>query len=314
MGRKVLRPNYDNLAEVIDETFQPAFVEAETRKPTSGKGLAFGVEVAIAYGGQIKEASRASDVLYRFVNRTPKLRDNSDCAIWKAVGSVNWKNYKLDAFDNGLPRGKVRVIVNVSGPFVHVMFKSQSKQALADDETLKREVQLALEEVGRKLRSYLLKKESQACASQGGCPGSRAAKWDKNDNADAEVSNADLSSQLRNWPVQLNLVSPMAPYLQNAALLIAADCVGFAYSNFHQDLLSAKVLLVGCPKLDDAEFYTQKLTKIFKNNDIKSITCVHMEVPCCFGLINIVKSALSSSGKNISFSEVTVSIKGEILK
>ncbi|MFX0133908.1 MAG: ATP-binding protein, partial [Candidatus Hodarchaeota archaeon] len=151
----------ENLLRVIDDAFQPAFVEAETRKPTSGKGLAFGVEVAIAYGGQIKDASRATDVLYRFVNRTPKLRDNSDCAIWKAVGLVNWKNYKLDAYDNGLPKGKVRVIVNVSGPFVHVMFKSQSKQALADDETLKREIQLGLEEVGRKLRSYLLKKEKK---------------------------------------------------------------------------------------------------------------------------------------------------------
>jgi len=151
----------DNLIRVIDKNFEPAFVEAETRKPTSGKGLAFGVEVAIAYGGKIKEASRATDVLSRFVNRTPKLRDNSDCAIWKAVSAVNWKNYKLDSFDNGIPRGKVRIIVNVSGPFVHVMFKSQSKQALADDETLSREIQLGLEEVGRKLRSYLLKKEKK---------------------------------------------------------------------------------------------------------------------------------------------------------
>ncbi|MHA1386068.1 MAG: hypothetical protein ACTSR3_20125, partial [Candidatus Helarchaeota archaeon] len=151
----------ENLIKVIDKNFEPAFVEAETRRPTSGKGLAFGVEVAIAYGGKIKEAGRATDVLSRFVNRTPKLRDNSDCAIWKAVCQVNWKNYKLDTFDNGIPRGKVRIIVNVSGPFVHVMFKSQSKQALADDETLTREIQLALEEVGRKLRSYLLKKEKK---------------------------------------------------------------------------------------------------------------------------------------------------------
>lgn len=151
----------EDLINVIREHFEPAFVEAETRKPTSGKGLAFGIEVALAYGGQIRDANRAPDVLYRFVNRTPKLRDNSDCAIWKATSEVNWKNYKLETFDNGIPRGKVRILVNVSGPFVHVMFKSQSKQALAEDETLKREILLALEEVGRKLRSYLLQKEKK---------------------------------------------------------------------------------------------------------------------------------------------------------
>ncbi|MHA1798104.1 MAG: hypothetical protein ACTSVY_06605, partial [Candidatus Helarchaeota archaeon] len=149
----------EDLMAVIEKEFSPAFCDAETRSPTSGKGLAFGVEVAIAYGGDLKDASRATDVLYRFVNRTPKLRDNSDCAIWKATSKVNWKNYKVDMFDNGLPKGKIRVFVNVSGPFVHVMFKSQSKQALADDENLTREIQLGLEQVGRRLRNFIQKRE-----------------------------------------------------------------------------------------------------------------------------------------------------------
>lgn len=145
----------DIMNQVIQMTYHPDFVKTETRKPTSGKGLAFVVEATIAYGGDIQEAKRARDVLYRFVNRTPKLRDNSDCAIWKATASVNWKNYGVDQFDNGLPKGPIRIFVSVSGPFVHVMFKTQSKQALAEDETLISEIKLALESVGRKLKSII---------------------------------------------------------------------------------------------------------------------------------------------------------------
>ncbi|MHA1793505.1 MAG: hypothetical protein ACTSVI_12715 [Promethearchaeota archaeon] len=143
--------------EIIEEDLD--FACAITRPPTSGKGLAFVVEAAIAYGKNIKPPAKASDAVFRFVNRTPKLRDNTDCAIWKAVQSVNWKNYMLDTFDNGIPKGPVRVFVNVSGPFVHLMFKSQSKQALAEDENLMKEIKLALEQVGRKLRAYLSKKQ-----------------------------------------------------------------------------------------------------------------------------------------------------------
>jgi hypothetical protein len=109
------------------------------------------------------------------------------------------------------------------------------------------------------------------------------------------------------------LVPPHAPYLNGADLLITADCVPFAYPAFHDAILKGKVLLIGCPKLDDAEFYQEKLTQIFKNADVKSVTCVHMEVPCCFGLVNIVKSAVSASGRDIPYKEVTVGIKGDIL-
>lgn len=120
--------------------------------------------------------------------------------------------------------------------------------------------------------------------------------------------------QLRQWPVQIMLVPPFAPYLKDADLLIAADCVPFAYADFHDDLLKGKILLVGCPKFDDVDFYKERITQIFKNNNIKSITCAYMEVPCCFGLVSIVKSAISASGKDIPFKEVTISIKGEKLR
>jgi len=145
---------------VIQTTYSPDFVETETRKPTSGKGLAFVVEATIAYGGNISEAKTARDVLYRFVNRTPKLRDNSDCAIWKATAAVNWKNYGVDQFDNGLPKGPIRIFISISGPFVHVMFKTQSKQALAEDETLLTEIKLALEMVARRLKIFISKRVS----------------------------------------------------------------------------------------------------------------------------------------------------------
>lgn len=150
----------DILTEVIRKSLDVEFVEAVTRHPTSSKGLAFVVEAAIAYDPSKPDLNDYNNsVLNRFTNRTPKLRDNSDCAIWKAASGVNWKNYKIDRSDNGLPKGPVKIFVNVSGPFVHVMFKAQSKQALAADDILVREIKLALEELGRKLKSHITKGE-----------------------------------------------------------------------------------------------------------------------------------------------------------
>lgn len=145
-----------------------------------------------------------------------------------------------------------------------------------------------------------------------GCPGSKV--MDFREKAEITEKKKTISkgiSELRQWPIQIMLVPPIAPYLKDAHLLIAADCVPFAYADFHDELLKGKILLVGCPKLDDVEFYKEKITQILKDNNIKSMTCAHMEVPCCFGLVSIVKSAISASGMDIPFKEVTVSIKGE---
>jgi len=120
-------------------------------------------------------------------------------------------------------------------------------------------------------------------------------------------------SKLRQWPVQITLVPPTAPYLSGSDLLIAADCVPFAYPNFHEDMLEGKILLVGCPKLDDSEFYLKKFTDIFKENDIKSVTVAHMEVPCCFGMMSIVKKAVEQSGKIIPIKDINISIRGKII-
>jgi DNA topoisomerase VI B subunit len=153
---------YSGVFEYFIESYtkDDDFVAAETRAPTSGKGLAYVVEAVIAYSRNLEVPKRSRDVLSRFVNRTPKLRDSADCAITKAVQSVNWKNYNLDTYDNNLPKGPIKLLVNVSGPFVHLMFKSQSKNALADDEELIKEIKYCLEAIGRRLRIYLNRKAS----------------------------------------------------------------------------------------------------------------------------------------------------------
>jgi len=145
------------------------------------------------------------------------------------------------------------------------------------------------------------------------CPSAQALRLDRRASEDVQhvVEDVRVKSELLNWPVQLFLAPPHAPYFENADLIIAADCVPFAYANFHQDFLKDKVLLIGCPKLDDAEFYIQKLTDIFKGSNIKSVSVVHMEVPCCFGLGYVVKEALTNSGKDIPFKDNIIGVNGE---
>lgn len=145
----------------------------------------------------------------------------------------------------------------------------------------------------------------------GGCPGSRAMSFEPK-AAPAATEGGSRQSMLAQWPVQLHLVPTSAPYFQDADLLIAADCVPFAYADFHKDFLAGKAVVIGCPKLDDNQFYLQKLTELFRNSALKSITVMRMEVPCCGGIVMAARQALAASGKDIPFTEVTVGIKGEI--
>jgi ferredoxin len=134
------------------------------------------------------------------------------------------------------------------------------------------------------------------------------------ERAASPAAAAGAQSKLSNWPVQLNLVPAIAPFLDNADLLIAADCVPCAYPAFHTDLLAGKVLLVGCPKFDDLGRYKEKLTQILQHNTIKSITYAHMEVACCLGLLRVIKEAIASSAKVVPLHEVIVGIRGELVK
>ncbi|MDO5124018.1 MAG: 4Fe-4S binding protein [Eubacteriales bacterium] len=142
------------------------------------------------------------------------------------------------------------------------------------------------------------------------CPGTMS-KAIKRESAGANFS-APADSQLSQWPVQIKLVPINAPYLDNANLLVAADCTAYAYGNFHKDFIRNHITLIGCPKLDEGD-YSEKLTAIIANNDIKSVTVVRMEVPCCGGIENAVKKALMTSGKFIPWRVVTISTDGKIL-
>jgi NAD-dependent dihydropyrimidine dehydrogenase PreA subunit len=148
----------------------------------------------------------------------------------------------------------------------------------------------------------------------GACPGSMMMSFGGTTSPAHQTAGPAPSSELRQWPVQLQLLNPSAPYFKNVDLVIAADCVPFAYADFHRRFLKDKVLIIFCPKLDTTlEEYVEKLTAIFKNNDIKSVTILHMEVPCCFGTVSLVEEALKKSGKNILVKDYTISLRGEII-
>ena len=142
------------------------------------------------------------------------------------------------------------------------------------------------------------------------CPGSRASMLER--GMDSPRGTA-TRSQLAQWPVQIKLVPVNAPYFDGADLLIAADCTAYAYGDFHNEFIRGRITLIGCPKLDAAD-YAKKLTQIFSDNQIKSITIVRMEVPCCGGMVQAVKRAVQASGKNIPYTVTIISADGKKLK
>jgi len=155
------------------------------------------------------------------------------------------------------------------------------------------------------------------CPLTGGCPSARVLDLTgrlqaRRASTGAGRKTESAVSELRNWPVQLALVPVDAPYLQDADVLLAADCAGFSCPDFHQDLLSGKVLLVACPKLDQADLYADKLARMFQQNRIRSLTIARMEVPCCGGLNVIVEEALARAGKEIPVEKIIVTIEGAI--
>jgi Pyruvate/2-oxoacid:ferredoxin oxidoreductase delta subunit len=146
------------------------------------------------------------------------------------------------------------------------------------------------------------------------CPGAMMREIKPRPPAQTQEPAGPAASELRHWPVQLKLVAPNAPFLQGADLLLAADCVPFALPDFHPRFLRGRSVIIGCPKLDDASLYVEKLTEIFKRSGLKSVTVLHMEVPCCFGLRRIAETALAASGRSIPLHDVTVGIEGNVLE
>lgn len=153
-------------------------------------------------------------------------------------------------------------------------------------------------------------KKQGTTIAHSGCPGMQMRQMKINEKSSETVPV--LNSQLAQWPCQIKLAPVNAPYFNGAKLLVAADCTAYAYANVHNDFMKGKVTLIGCPKLDGVN-YAQKLAQIIKLNDIKSVTVLRMEVPCCGGLETAVKTALQSSGKFIPWQVVTISVDGKIL-
>ncbi len=169
------------------------------------------------------------------------------------------------------------------------------------------------------VEKYLKEKKQATPPAQsvpGGCPSAQIQNFIPStpcQAANAPSAQSSASSELSHWPIQIHLVPPTAPFLKGADLLIAADCTPVAYPNFHQDFLKGKVVMIGCPKFDDVDEYIQKFTDIFREAEIKSVTSVVMEVPCCSGLPMIIKKAMETAGKDIPLEEVVISTRGEHL-
>ncbi len=182
-----------------------------------------------------------------------------------------------------------------------------------DEEAVKVNMEKARHHAAPAMSPKAKMSETMAC----GCPGTHAKAIERKAivrPVTTKTTNESYSkpeSQLRQWPCQIKLVSPQAPYFENAHLLVAADCTAYAYANVHEEFMRNKITIIGCPKLDEGD-YSEKLTAILKINEIKSVTVLRMEVPCCGGIVQAVKNALIASNKMIPWNVVTITTDGQI--
>ncbi|NLM36821.1 MAG: 4Fe-4S binding protein [Firmicutes bacterium] len=200
------------------------------------------------------------------------------------------------------PTGAITIVEREADPFDEAAVKENMARATQADTV--------------KANTAEAKAEASTPPLACGCPGTKARTIRPSAPPVQETNNppqAAAASQLRQWPCQLRLVPVNAPYLKEANLLIAADCAAYAYASFHQDFMRNKVTLIGCPKLDATD-YSEKIAAILATNDIKSITVVRMEVPCCGGLVNAVKTAIMTSGQLVPWQVVTIGTDGSILE
>lgn len=161
-------------------------------------------------------------------------------------------------------------------------------------------------------RAHLAQQKKTEVQTNFICPGMAAKELRPKAALNQTTQAAPVQSQLGHWPVQLKLVSPHAPYFANADLLLVADCVPFAMGDFHGRFLKDHSIAVGCPKLDDTEFYVEKLAAILQANELNSLTVIHMEVPCCSGLTHIARQAIAKSKIEMSFEDVTIDLQGNV--
>lgn len=162
---------------------------------------------------------------------------------------------------------------------------------------------------------YIISELPTAGCKLGGCPGTQVQTMNEPQKDEKFTQNIGVEkqkSELHNWPIQLNLLTPRAPFLKHADLLIAADCTAFSYPNFHADFVKDHILVMGCPKLDDAEGYIEKFTEIFKTQEISSLTILMMEVPCCSGLNRIIEISMQNAGVHLPTKRIILGIDGSL--
>jgi len=148
-----------------------------------------------------------------------------------------------------------------------------------------------------------------------GCPGSRMFEFKERDENDTQEATGKIESQLRQWPIQLHLISPLAPYYQGADVLLTADCVAYALGYFHRQYMQGKSIAIACPKLDEGQdIYVEKIKGWFAEAKINTLTVLIMQVPCCTGLINLVQQASLASERKVPIKQVVVGVQGEILQ
>jgi ferredoxin len=200
----------------------------------------------------------------------------------------------------GCPTGALKIEERESNPFDI----EATKEYLLN--TVGKEAVMKMEEAQKKHEA----KEHKTIPC--GCPGSMVQVLQRKE-ADIPGGSQKVESRLRNWPVQITLLPIKAPYYENTDLLVAADCCAYAYGGFHDEFIKGRTLAIGCPKLDNAESYKQKLAAIVSANNIKAVTVTYMEVPCCMGLVKLIEDAVKESGKHIPINRVKIGIKGEVL-
>ncbi len=240
-----------------------------------------------------------------------------------AIGMVNGKAKLLrDDYCDGLgdclptcPTGAIKFVEREAAAYDEEAVKENMKKRAAQGKDGKPAVSETA--VSAAASEHVAPQAGAASQPTGGCPGSRMRmlrqQAEKEDVLAGEINLVKApASQLAQWPCQIKLVPTNAPYFNGAKLLIAADCTAYAYANMHQEFMRGKVTIIGCPKLDDID-YSEKLTTIIRDNDIKEVTIVRMEVPCCGGLEMAAKKAIQESGKFIPWQVVTISIDGKKL-
>ena len=219
-----------------------------------------------------------------------------DCLPGCPTGAISFEEREAPAYDESA-----------------VKKTQEEKRSAAMSLTAAEIMKIEDENERRKLMMAKLKAEGKS-ASPSGCPGSRMMQMSREgETGKKNAMAAKPFSRLNQWPCQIKLLPTQAPFYDGAKLLIAADCTAYAYANMHEDFMKGKITVIGCPKLDAVD-YTEKLTSIIRDNDIKSVTIVRMEVPCCGGLQRAAENALKASGKFIPWQVVTISRDGNVLE